>query len=95
MIFINERLGEYKRLTIWINEFIVLYNIYFNNELFGDNYIIRIAIGMKEFNMMIPVGVYSNGDVIDLHIDDLTDKEKKEFKEMVKDFKPINNKVYQ
>ncbi len=50
---------------------------------------------MKEFNMMIPVGVYSNGDVIDLHIDDLTDKEKKEFKEMVKDFKQINNKVYQ
>lgn len=59
---------------------------------------IRIAIGMKEckeFNMMIPVGVYSNGEVIDLHIDDLTDKERKEFEEMVKDYKPINNKVYQ
>ena len=39
---------------------------------------------MKEFNMMIPVGVYSNGDVIDLHIDDLTDKEKKSSKKWLK-----------
>ncbi|CAH2464428.1 hypothetical protein IIQ_05360 [Bacillus cereus VD118] len=30
----------------------------------------------KEHNMMIPVGLYSNGDVIYLHIDDLTDKKK-------------------
>lgn len=55
--------------------------------IWKNNYIIRIAIGMKEckeYNMMTPVGVYSNGDVIDLQIDELTDKERIEFEEMVK-----------
>lgn len=59
---------------------------------------IRFAIDMKEdkkFNMMISVGVYSNGGVIDLHIDDLTDKERLEFKEMVKSYKSIDNRIYQ
>ncbi|MGW8754536.1 hypothetical protein [Bacillus wiedmannii] len=56
---------------------------------------IRITIGMKEFNMMIPVGVYSNGDVIDLHVGELTDKEKVEFENMVKDYKPIDKRIYQ
>ncbi|WP_367888450.1 hypothetical protein [Bacillus wiedmannii] len=59
---------------------------------------IRIAIGMKEckeFKMMIPVGVYSNGDVIDLDVDDLTDNEKEEFENMVKDYKPVDKRIYQ
>ncbi len=50
------------------------------------------AIGMKkykEYNMMIPVGVYSNGEVIELHIDDLTNEERIKFEEMVKDYKPV------
>lgn len=58
---------------------------------------IRIAIGIKEckeFNMMIPVGIYSNGDVIDLHVQELTDKERVEFEEMIKDYKPVNNRIY-
>ncbi|WP_176528105.1 hypothetical protein [Bacillus cereus] len=56
---------------------------------------IRIAIGMIEFNMMIPVGVYSNRDGIDLHVGELTDKEKVEFENMVKDYKPIDKRIYQ
>lgn len=44
--------------------------------IWKNNYIIRIAIGMKkckeckEYNMMTLVRVYSNGDVIDLQIDE-------------------------
>lgn len=45
--------------------------------------------------MMIPVGVYSNGEVIDLHIDDLTEKERLEYETMVKDYKPIDKRIYQ
>ncbi|MEJ9114195.1 hypothetical protein LAV76_15575 [Bacillus paramobilis] len=59
---------------------------------------IRIEIGMKEceqHNMMIPVGVYSNGDVIDLHAEELTDKERVEFEKMVKDYKPVDKRMYQ
>lgn len=52
--------------------------------IWENNYIIRLAIEMKEYNMVTPMGVYSNGDVIDLQIDELTDKERMEFEEMVK-----------
>ena len=61
-----------------------------------NNYIIRIGMKeCKEYNIMTPVGVYSNGDVIDLHINDLTEKERIEYEAMVKDYKPTNNKIYQ
>lgn len=55
----------------------------------------RIAIEMKEHNMIITVGVQLNGDVKDLNINDLTGKERKEFEEMVRYCKLVNKRICQ
>ena len=87
--------------TIYLNDRIIELIVFLTYTLIMNNLeklIIRITIGMKEckeYNIMIPVGVYSNGEVIDLHIDDLTEKERLEYEAMVKDYKPTNNKIYQ
>lgn len=41
------------------------------------------------------VGKYSSGEVIDLHIGDLTEKERINFEEMVMDYKTVDNRIYQ
>ncbi|WP_265328786.1 MULTISPECIES: hypothetical protein [Bacillus] len=41
------------------------------------------------------VDKYSSGEVIDLDIGDLTEKERINFEEMVMDYKTVDNRIYQ